>query len=462
MKSLTATIVFIQLSILSILQFAHINVLIPNIRIVIMDLGVSYSFMGVFMGIYIFLSGVAALAWSLYSDLKGVKRKALMAGGITASGILSFLSVHVSNPYIFAFLYVMAGMSISVINVLALTIIIDFYQSEERTEKLMVFKIMGGVGYALGFALGIFLGARYNNWKYPIFILSILILCIGLPLSLSIIEPPKGLSEKELTNVLSRVGYYPFTLRPSDIKIITGNKSNIYITLQGMFGIIAAGSLEVWIVQYLVKETGANEVTASIFLGISVIGALGGILISHIADDLYKKSRKAKPLLAGVCSVLVAIFFIVFLLLPLKIEVQTTSFVGALKVIGEQIVESYIMALAFILFFIGMIFSSSIGSIRNSVISDVNLPEHRATVISGINIAELFSKSIGVALVGILIDVMGSIRYPLILAIATWFISGYFWFMVARYVEHDIWKVTILLEERVSFLEQPYMKRVSL
>jgi len=356
----------------------------------------------------------------------------------------------------------MAGMSISVINVLALTIIIDFYQSEERTEKLMVFKIMGGVGYALGFALGIFLGARYNNWKYPIFILSILILCIGLPLSLSIIEPPKGLSEKELTNVLSRVGHYPFTLRPSDIKIITGNKSNIYITLQGMFGIIAAGSLEVWIVQYLVKETGANEVTASIFLGISVIGALGGILISHIADDLYKKSRKAKPLLAGVCSVLVAIFFIVFLLLPLKIEVQTTSFVGALKVIGEQIVESYIMALAFILFFIGMIFSSSIGSIRNSVISDVNLPEHRATVISGINIAELFSKSIGVALVGILIDVMGSIRYPLILAIATWFISGYFWFMVARYVEHDIWKVTILLEERVSFLEQPYMKRVSL
>ncbi len=440
-------ILFSQLVLLAMLQSAHMYVIIPNVRLMVQEFGVGYTYAGILLGAYMFLSGIAALVWSIYSDVRGMQRKLLIFGGFVVGGILTVLCSKVANPYIFGALYVLAGMSLSVIAPFSVTIIIDIFRSEERAEKLMLFRILSGFGCALGFGIGVLMGAEYGGWRKAIGLLGMSISLIGAPIAALMWEPPKGFSERKLHDVLLAVKRYPFTLRPKDIRTIAGTRSNIYITMQGIFGIIACGVIEVWVVQYLVVEAGASEMAASMFLGIGAVGALGGILIARLSDVLYVRKPSARPMIAAVCSFVEGVFFILFLLTPIRLDVSGSPYeilIGILYLIKHS---RAVMA-AVLFFFIAMLFNSSVGSIRNSIISDVNLPEYRATVISGVNIVELFAKSIGVAAVGVLIDVMGSIRIPLILAMGFWFLSGYYWIRVSMHVERDLWKLEMVLDRR--------------
>ncbi len=450
-------IVFICLSLLSILQYSHFYVLIPNIRPIATSMGTSYSYVGLFMGLYIFLTGIGSLVWSIVSDFVGIKRKLLMLVGIVICGFTTILSTWIENPYLFAAAYILAGMAISVVTILSMTILIDFVGSERRSVNLMLFKILAGFGYVLGFALGLFLGAKYMNWRFPILILGAIDLIVGIPLAVVVPEPPKGFSEEELSSVLSKIHVYPFSFRPSDIRYIVGNSSNRYIALQGIFGIIAAGSIEVWMLQYLVVEAGANELIASVFMGLSVLGAFGGIPVANLADKTYRDSPGMRPRIAGVCSFLAGLFIMIFLTVPLRLESSENSFGAALISVLSMVKSSGVVALALMLFFLAIVFNSPIGSIRNSVISDVNLPEHRATVISGINIVELFSKSIGIAIIGFLIDILNDIRIPLMLAVSCWFISAFFWFVLSHSVPQDKQIISSILTKRKELLEEMYL-----
>lgn len=446
---------FIQLVILYSVQIAHMAVIVPNIRLMIEFFHQTYLYAGILMGLYMLLSGLASVLWALYSDMKGIDRKILIAIGLAGNGILTLVCYMMVDPYSFAFFYILAGMSASVVGPLTMTIIMDMFRSEERTETLMFYKILGGVGYVLGFGLGIALGASYNQWKEPLFIVGVISLIIGVPTTLTLAEPPKGYSEKKLHAILKKRKRYPFTLKPEDIKIITGTRSNYYITLQGIFGTIASGAIEIWTIQYLVREGGASEVVASAFLGLSVLGAIGGIQISRLTDRLYTKRPKFRPLVAGICTLVETMFFLAFFLIPIDLSlVGANNIFSAIIKLVLYVVENKIVGLCVALFFLGMVFNSSVGPIRNSAISDVNLPEHRATVLSGINIVEIFSKSIGTMLLGVLIDYFGSFRIPLLLAVSLWFVSGIYWLKAARHYEKDLWKIGIILEEKKKLLLQ--------
>lgn len=446
---------FVQLVILYSMQVAHMAVMVPNIRLIIESLHQTYSYAGILMGLYMFLSGFASVLWALYSDMKGIARKFLIAIGLLGNGVLTLICYSIVDPYFFAVFYILAGMSASVVGPLTTTIIMDMFRSERRTESLMMYKILGGIGYVFGFALGLVLGVSYNQWRKPLFLIGVINISIGAPFALALAEPPKGYSEKKLHTVLKTKKRYPFTLKPGDIKIITGTRSNYYITLQGIFGTIASGAIEIWVIQYLVTEGGASEVVASVFLGLSALGAFGGMQISKFADRLYSKSPRLKPLIAGICTLIETVFFIIFFLLPIDLSlVNAGSILEAIIKLILYMAENKMIGLCVALFFIGMVFNSSVGPIRNSAISDINLPEHRATVLSGINIIEIFSKSVGTMFLGLLIDYVGSFRIPLLLAVSLWFISGIYWIEVAKHYERDIWKINIILEKRQSLLLQ--------
>jgi len=438
---------FTQLTIIAIICNAHSYVLIPNIRLIIESFNETYIYVGILLGAYTFMCGVAALGWALYSDVSGFQRRLLMAAGIAAGGVLTVLSSSVENKFFFALLYILGGMTLSVIRPLAATILMDMYRSEERSHKFMKFKIYSGFGIVLGFALGVLVGS-WAGWRFPLMILGVLYLVVGIPVALIMREPPKGFSEEQLHEVLVVTARYPFNLRIGDLKIIAGTRSNIFIVLQGIFGIIASSSIEVWIVQYLVVEAGTNEMVASVYLGIGALGSLGGILVAWIADRLYRRSPKYRPLVAGISAILSSIAFILFLSIPIRISSKPKSFLEALIVVVNSIGSGGMLMLATLFFFCGMLINSSIGSIKDSVVSDVNLPEHRATILSGISIIELLSKSIGIAVMGFLIYVTGSIRIPLMIAVSFWMISSIYWILMSRFVEKDIWKIGIILGER--------------
>ena len=441
-------LIFIQLVMLMILYNLHCYILVPNLRLIVEYFKTTYAYAGILLGAYIILSGFASLLWALYSDIKGVKRKALITLGIFACGIFTFFAYIIENMYLFALFYIIAGMFIAVVNPFSITIIIDTFRSHERTEKLMLLSVLGGIGLGLGFLISLITMAYYDSWKLSLLITSLINLLFGVPLAILLLEPPKGLSEEELYDILVQTKSYPFALRREDLQLIIGNTTNKYVVLQGIFGTLANGALQVWLLQYLVIEVGMSETAASIFLGLSSAAAIGGILIAKLADVLYKRSPKLRPLIAAICSFLEGIFFIIFLILPIRAEITTFDFAEAMVDLFSLMSSSPMLILSAISFSIAMLFNSSVGSIRDSVLSDVNLPEHRATVISGTDIIELFMKSISSAAIGTIIYITGSIRYPLVAFMVFWFLSGYYWISTAQCISQDIQRIKSILQER--------------
>lgn len=450
--NLKKEVLFIQLVILAGLQSAHRSVLIPILRPLINSFNVSYGFGGLLIGIYMFASGLAALGWAVYSDYTGLPRRILIIIGILGGIIFTALSISLAHPILFALFYILAGMSISVISPLATTIILDLVGRYGRTSMVMSFSLFSGFGYAFGFGLGVITVAMFDDWKLPIFIIMVLMIVISLPFAILLKEPPKGFSEEELRDILERTYRYPFTLRPQDLRIITGNRSNVYIVLQGIFGIIGSGAIEVWMLQYLISEANVNEVVASVFMGISALGSVGGLIIAKIADVFSHKSPRVRPIIAAICSMVNATAFLLFLTIPLTIDFETSDFLQAIVILIGMLTREPILLTAILLFFIAMVSNASIGSIKVAVLSDVNLPEHRATVISGTGIIELFSKSVSIAILGILVDFLHSFRIPLMIAVSMWFISAIYWLNTGRTVNVDLWKLRILLRKRKDAL----------
>jgi len=418
----------------------------------ITSFNITYGFGGLLIGIYMFLSGLAALGWAVYSDYTGLSRRILIAVGILGGILFTALSVTATIPLLFATFYILAGMSISVIYPLATTIILDLVQKEGRAGMMMVFSLLSGFGYAFGFGLGIITVALFNDWRLPILILVILMTIISLPFAILLREPPKGFSEEELHDVLRRTYRYPFTLRPEDLKIITGNRSNVFIVLQGVFGIIGSGAIEVWMLQYLIAEAEVNEVVASLIMGLGALGSVGGLIIAKIADILSRKTPRARPLIAAICSSITAFAYLFFLTIPLRLNFETNSFVEAAYTLVVMMSKNPLLLTAILVFFLAMVVNSSVGSIKVAVLSEVNLPEHRATVISGTSIIELLSKSISIAVLGLLIDLLHSFRVPLMIAVSMWFISAVYWGKTSNTIDTDVWKLTILLKKRRAAL----------
>ncbi len=440
---------FIQIALLYILQNMDAYLLIPNYNLIKMDLGVSDAYLGIITGGYLFFNGLAALAWSYASDARGMTRKLLLASSFIAGGILTITVSLSVNPIEMAFLWILAGGTLGAIIPLGFSLISDLFEKKVRTSIFMLWYTLGGVGLAIGYGLSLFLGVIYN-WRYPIYVGGLLLLLLGAPICLLIWEPPKGFSD--INSKLSNKGdfKYPYRFKPEDLGLIISNKSNIYVALQGILGTIPNGVLFTWTVHYIIREAHASEVAASVFLGIMSTGALGGLLLSFLADKLYEFKYAYRPILAGFCSVTESILFIIFFSLPLKINIQSDDPVEAALQLFSLIKREPLFMIAFITFFIAMFFNSPVGAIRNSVLSDVNLPEHRATVLAGVNIAELFAKSLGITLVGLLSDIIGNLRIPIVITMFVWVFSGTAWFMLSSYYEKDLTTVKNTLEERLK------------
>ena len=441
---------FFQVTLLYILQNINAYLVIPNYNLIKQNLKVSDIYLGIMTGGYLFLNGLAALLWSYASDVRGFKRKILLASSYFSGGILTLLTSISPHPYLILLFWVLTGGFLGAIIPLGFSIISDLFEREKRTPIYMLWYTLGGVGLAIGYAIAIFLGVNYG-WRRPLFIGAFTLIIIGVPLCFSLWEPPRGISEVE--NIKPYRYSYPYKFRPQDIGLILSNKSNIYVALQGFFGTIPNGVLFTWSLQFLIREVRVNEIGATIILGIASTGALGGLALSYVTDKLYKKEVIYRPLVAAICSFSEGILFAVFFSLPIKLNIYTDDVASALHKILEAMISNTLVLTAVLIFFIAMFFNSSVGPIRNSVLSDINLPEHRATVLSAIVIMELFSKAIGITIVGILSDVLNTLRYPMIAVMLIWVLSGIAWLKVANYYTMDAQKIRDIIMDRMKYLE---------
>jgi len=193
-----------------------------------------------------------------------------------------------------------------------------------------------------------------------------------------------------------------------------------------------------------------NELLASLILGLMSTGALGGLFLSYLVDKLYEKKAVIRPLAAGVCSITEAELFSLFFLMPVRVDIFTQDLQSAFIILANLLLNNAVVSSVFVIFFIAMFFNSPVGAIRDSTLTDINLPEDRSTVLSGMIIAELLSKSIGIIFIGLLSDIMSDLRYPLIIAMQFWVLSGIAWLYMLKFYKRDMQNVREVLRKRLE------------
>lgn len=425
-------------------------ILIPNFNKIKIDLQVSDSYLGVLSGSYLFLNGISAVLWALASDVSTLKRKVFLSTSLLSGGVFSLLAYTSSNPFYFFIYRILTAASLGAVFPLGFSIIADTFRSDRRTSMYMLWYTLGGFGLALGYSISLFAGSYYS-WRLALYIGAV-VLFAGALISLTLLEPVKGGSEEEIEFLLKKFGYYPYKFEPRDLKLILSNKTNIFITVQGVFGTIPNGVIFTWAVHYIIREVGASEMAASLLLGFMSTGALGGLLVAYLADISYRKKPENRAKIAAFSSIIESILFVIFFAVPMKLNIYSNDMLEALNLIKALLFSSIGFAFWFSIFFIAMFFNSSVGPIKDSILSDANLPEHRATVFAGESIIELFSKAISISIVGVMSDLFGGLRVPIIATMFFWILSGLSWFKVARTYPYDIKKVDELLVNRSKYL----------
>ena len=440
---------FSQVTVLYMLQNMVSYLIIPNYNIIKADMHVSDLYLGALTGGFLLFNALAAIGWSFISDATGFKRKILLFSGFTGGGFFLLLSYLSSHPIIFLIFWIFAGGALGAIIPLGFSIISDVFKGGTRVRVFMLLYTLAGFGLGAGYLIALIAGTFYN-WKLAILIGALALLFIGAPMSLLIYEPDRAKSDLEEVVAVIEGIEYRYRFKVEDIKLLALNKSNVYLTLQGIFGTIPNGVIFTWAIHYIIRDMGTSEIGASIFLGLMSTGALGGLLLSQLADYFYQKKPVLKTVLAGICSIAEASLFIIFFLINVKLNLYTDDFAEAFFEVINLVLKDHLALVAFMSFFVAMFFNASVGPIRNSVITEVNLPEHRATVLSGMNLMELISKSIGIAVVGFFSDVTGNLRYPAAFTMIFWYLSGFAWLMMVKYYNRDRKKTIETLRERVT------------
>jgi len=247
---------------------------------------------------------------------------------------------------------------------------------------------------------------------------------------------------------------YNWRFRVSDVKLILSNKSNIYVAFEEFMSTIPQGVLMAWLTQYVVREMHATEIVATIFLGLGILGGLLGTIIAHLADVLFEKNPAYRPAIAVLSTFLQTIFILIFLLLPINLGITDPDPIVAAQKFLETITRNILVPIAIITFFFGMMFNSSIEPIKNTVLSDVNLPEQRAIVASSIATIELFFRSAGIAIAGLISDITGSIRITLIAFVLLYIVASFLWLKVVKHYPQDIGVTKTRLRDRLNNINE--------
>jgi len=195
--------------------------------------------------------------------------------------------------------------------------------------------------------------------------------------------------------------------------------TNILGFLQGIPGTIPWGVMIVYLNDYLAQNKAMGVETATLILTVFNVGGLcGGLLGGFIGQKIYNKKRNSLPIFMGISTV-AGSFPVLYLL-------------NAPSHLGREP-----LAICFLVSFIGGILTAFSGANVRAILVNVNTPETRGTVFSLFNLMDDLGKGFGPFLVAIFVARFNRLT-ALNLGVLCWLGCGFFQFLIAFTIDHDV------------------------
>jgi MFS family permease len=262
-----------------------------------------------------------------------------------------------------------------------------------------------------------------------------LILAFGL---LRVSEPKRGAQEEELRDLIVEGAEYRFRFAKKDFRNIWSNRSNFWLIIN--FIDVIPGAILIFLIFKYMKEIHNMEASSVNFVILMVIiaGAFGALVFGRIGDWGFEKDKRAKAQIALLCNALPILFMIFFLSADFWIP-DGASLSQTLAIPGVWTLIITIVAAMFI--------NQGVNPNWYSCLTDINLPEHRATMISFASIMDLVGQAIGPLFASYVATIWG-LKTAMWSVLVFWVFNILLWLPVIAYIRGDLSHVQRTLEGR--------------
>lgn len=394
---------FIIFVILASLDNAAANVLPPLYALIARELDASEASLGLVTSAYILLVAASAALWGYYGD-RGRRKRLLLYGTLLWSGAMIGSGLSTTFAHLL-FFQAITAVGVGSISSVGFSVISDYIPAQRRSLALSLWSMAQLLGSGAGAILAGTVGAM--NWRWPFFIIAAAgLLCASL--YLFTLEPRRGQKEPELSPIFAGGQSYDYRITREDLWQLLRHPSNRWLLWQSFFFALAFGST-VWIPRWAiarVQAEGYGLETATIVGNIFVILFNAGVFLAipagHLADKWQRRSVHGRTNM-GLLGTLGAIPFLVLLyFLPLRNVVIPSE--GSLPTIVWAALltiftNGYVFA-AFAAATLGVALLAAAGPAWSAIVTDVNLPEHRGTLLGISRLFRAGGSAISVGLTG--------------------------------------------------------------
>ena len=371
-------------------------------------------------------------------------RKTIAWLGVLVTGLTSVLVVFTPEgrsgyAYFFA-LRCLNGLGIGTLVPAVFSMVGDMVSPRRRATAFGAVSVAMLLGRLAGFALA---GAWADRWRsaYVLVGLANIVLSFGLLLAR---EPRRGAQEAETREAVLHGAEYRFRFRLRDMRLLMANRSNLWLVIN-IAGVIPGSIIIFLIFKYAEDVHGLAAGPVNLILVASFLaGALGAMVFGRLGDRASERNDRAKVLVALFCSIVPIVFMVIFLQARFRVPAGAT--LGqTLAVPGAGLFVGSIVAAMFI--------NQGVNPNWYSCLTEVNLPEHRATMIALGSLKDMLGGALGPLAASLAAGAWG-LRTAMATALVFWVVNIFFWLPLLRTVPRDIGRRHQVMAERSRELER--------
>lgn len=448
---------------LASLDNAVIGLFPPLFSSIAKDFKIHISSFGVISAINMLVTSISSIFWGYAAD-KGERKKLIIVGTIIWS--ISVFMTSRSQSYLQLMIYqILTGIGLGCIASIGFSVLTDYFPKNLRGMLMSLWGLSQGFGGIAGSVMASLIAPAFG-WRKPFEVIAILG-TVFIFLYFFIKEPSKGAAEPELKSLEKAGIKYDYSIQYSHISEMLKKKSNQWLIFQGFFMNITTGTL-IWLpTLYIAKieafgySSQTSLITAGYLFALLQTGGLASIYFGYIGDKIQKHTSGGRALLASFAIFIAVPLYIGMFAVPIK-SLSIPDNGNPILILMGIFKEISINPL-FLLMFILAILATAAQSVNTpnwlTLITEVNLPEHRGTLFSIANLVNGVGRSIGNILIGIVLRYVTTTfhayepnNYIITMAFFQLFFlpSAYCYIVISKRYKIDAGDVRSLLKKRAE------------
>lgn len=387
--------------ILASLDNAAAGVLPPLYAIIARDLQADETSLGFVTSFYLIIVASASVLWGFRGDQ--TQRKPLLFIGTLVWVAAMILTTTATQFWQFLLWQMVTAVGVGAVTSLGFSVVSDVVPAHRRGFALSLWSVSQGLGAAFGAMMASFLGA--SNWHWPFWLIAGVGFLFAV-LFLFVKEPERGQSEPELAPVFAAGQTYESRIVFADLTKILKQHTNRWLLAQSFFFSLAYGAT-IWIPRWAIARVQAEgfdletaTIIGNLFVAIFSFGGFFSIAAGDIGDRLQRRWVRGRPFLAGFSLIASIPFFIALFFIPfhnVTVPENGTLFQIIWAVAISLFTNGWVIAA-----FLVALFATSLQATDPpnwaAMLTDLNLPEHRGTIVGFSRLARATGNAISVTL----------------------------------------------------------------